>query len=306
MSRIIADMYRPLTSDPAQNDSTDQSELEERSLSSDDVEAVGSGGLQLFVDSSVSVDSALIRQLVNEVLTETVAQILCRTNALNTAPEPEPGLDKPKSEPTEDEEENLAPLVPTPVPTPLASVPQLSRETTPAATPPPSKPSSPVTRECPQPITAPEPVATPTATPEPHLPEESPSAAHQTPPPPICGNPELPLDEEGSVEQLESQKQHLVVSVEEEELPVCRPVPAPAQSQPSLTDPSPALSPRLSETCSSSSSTVTAETEAALKHISEGELLISINQLAPLTEEEGVCSFSSSLQEVEDMVSNQC
>ncbi|MEQ2216656.1 hypothetical protein XENOCAPTIV_019890, partial [Xenoophorus captivus] len=181
MSRIIADMYRPLTSDPAQNDSTDQSELEERSLSSDDVEAVGRGGLQLFVDSSVSVDSALIRQLVNEVLTETVAQILCRTNALNTAPEPEPGLDKPKSEPTEDEEvlinssalrrtvnfcftslcfvilhqENLAPLVPTPVPTPLTSVPQLSRETTPAATPPPSKPSSPVTRECPQPITAP-------------------------------------------------------------------------------------------------------------------------------------------------------
>ncbi|MED6289974.1 hypothetical protein CHARACLAT_008328 [Characodon lateralis] len=311
MSRIIADMYRPLTSDPAQNDSTDQSELEERSLSSDDVEAVGSGGLQLFVDSSVSVDSALIRQLVNEVLTETVAQILCQTNALNTAPEP--GLDEPKSELTEDEEENLAPLVPTPVPTPLASVPQLSRETTPAATPPPSKPSSPVTRECPQPITAPEPVATPTATPEPHLPEESPSAAHQTPPPPICGNPELPLDEERSVEQLESQKQHLVVSVEEEELPVCRPVPAPAQSQPSLTDPSPALSPRLSETCSSSSSsksssssTVTAETEAALKHISEGELLISINQLAPLTEEEGVCSFSSSLHEVEDMVSNQC
>lgn len=35
MSRMIADMYRPAPPDPAQNDSTDQSELEEQSFTSD-------------------------------------------------------------------------------------------------------------------------------------------------------------------------------------------------------------------------------------------------------------------------------
>ncbi|XP_036006963.1 protein TALPID3 isoform X3 [Fundulus heteroclitus] len=310
MSRMIADMYRPPLSDPAQNESTDQSELEERSLTSDIVETAGGGGLQLFVDSNVSVDSALIRQLVNEVLTETVAQMLCRTNA--TDPAPEPGLEEPKSEPGEDKEENLAPLVPTPAQTPQPGVAQLSRETTPAATPPPSKPSSPVTQGSPQPITAPEPVATPTTTPEPHGPEESPPGVHQAPPPPIYGDPELPLDEENSEEQLESQKHPLVMSTEKEEPPVSSPpLPPPAQPEPPLARPDPALPPSLSEATSSSSSsissspsrssTVTAETEGALKHISEGELLIPVNQLAPLTEEEGVYSFSSSLHEVEDM-----
>lgn len=52
----------------------------------------------------------------------------------------------------------------------------------------------------------PEPVATPTTTPEPHHPEESPSAAHQAPTPPDSGDPELPLDEDRSEEQLDSQK----------------------------------------------------------------------------------------------------
>lgn len=111
MSRMIADMYSQPPPDPAQNDSTDQLELEEQSLTSDigsldqtllalyfrtcaellmsvwsAVEAAGGEGLQLFVDSNMSVDSALIRQLVNEVLSETVAQMLNRTDA---APEPE-------------------------------------------------------------------------------------------------------------------------------------------------------------------------------------------------------------------------
>lgn len=60
------------------------------------VEAAGGGGLQLFVDANVSVDSALIRQLVNEVLTETVAQMLSQTSAVATAPEPRP--EAPESE----------------------------------------------------------------------------------------------------------------------------------------------------------------------------------------------------------------
>lgn len=52
------------------------------------VEAAGGGGLQLFVDSNMDVDSALIRQLVNEVLTETVAQMLGQRDMQNTGPEP--------------------------------------------------------------------------------------------------------------------------------------------------------------------------------------------------------------------------
>ncbi|XP_043998631.1 protein TALPID3 isoform X2 [Gambusia affinis] len=301
MSRMIADMYRPAPPDPAQNDSTDQSELEEQSFTSDIVEAAGGGGLQLFVDANVSVDSALIRQLVNEVLTETVAQMLSQTSAVAMAPEPQP--EAPQSGDTEDK---VAPLVPTPAPSPPPSRPQLSRDSTPAATPLPSKPSSPVPQDSPQPVTAPEPVPTPAATPEPQLPDLSSSSAHQAPPPASQGNPQLSLDE---LEELESQKHPLPLSVAVEEPAVSSP--APVQSQPPQAEPSPAPPPSHLETssssssssssCSSSSSTVTGETEAALKHISEGELLVSVNQLAPLTEEEEVCSFSSSLHEVEDM-----
>lgn len=40
------------------------------------VETAGGAGLQLFVDAGVPVDSELIRQCVNEVLTETVALML--------------------------------------------------------------------------------------------------------------------------------------------------------------------------------------------------------------------------------------
>lgn len=161
MSRMISEIYRPPPSDPAQNVSSDQSELEDRSVTSDigewtdrrtnqsrflqtgtltwtqvqsglskdefinvwtwsqsrtdcgpgpgvclwslsccvtvvcSVEAAGGGGLQLFVDSNVSVDSALIRQLVNEVLTETVALMLGQRDALDTGPGP--GLEPPKA-----------------------------------------------------------------------------------------------------------------------------------------------------------------------------------------------------------------
>lgn len=61
------------------------------------VEAAGGGGLQLFVDSSTSVDSALIRQLVDEVLTEHVALMLGHRDPLETGPEP--GLELPKPGP---------------------------------------------------------------------------------------------------------------------------------------------------------------------------------------------------------------
>lgn len=56
------------------------------------VAVAGGGGLQLFVDSNMSVDSALIRQLVSEVLTEQVALLLGQRESLDPEPEPpEPG-----------------------------------------------------------------------------------------------------------------------------------------------------------------------------------------------------------------------
>ncbi len=61
------------------------------------VEAAGGGGLQLFVDSNMSVDSALIRQLVNEVLTEHVALMLGHRDTLETGRGP--GLELPKPGP---------------------------------------------------------------------------------------------------------------------------------------------------------------------------------------------------------------
>lgn len=65
------------------------------------VEAAGGGGLQLFVDSNVSVDSELIRQLVHEVLTETLVQMLGQREAPDVGPEP--GLEAPKPGPAQQE-----------------------------------------------------------------------------------------------------------------------------------------------------------------------------------------------------------
>ncbi len=54
------------------------------------MEAAGGGGLQLFVDSNVSVDSALIRQLVDEVLTEHIRLMLGHRDTQEPDPGPEP------------------------------------------------------------------------------------------------------------------------------------------------------------------------------------------------------------------------
>ncbi|KAM8737768.1 protein TALPID3 isoform 3-T3 [Acanthopagrus schlegelii] len=303
MSRMILEMYRPPPTDPAQNNYTDQSESEERSVASDIVEAAGGGGLQLFVDSNMSVDSALIRQLVDEVLTEHIALMLGHRD---TQTGPEPGLEPPNPGPGAPEEEDLGPLVPTPVPTPPPSLTPPSRETPLLTTPPPSEPNSLLNEESPQPITAPEHVTTPTSSPEPAHSTGGPHAVRQATPPLTWGEAELPLDEERSEEHLETHPLPLVMSVAQDEPPLFSPLPPPA---PSPSPPPPPASPSASSesssssssTSSSSSSVVTAGTEGAFKHISEGELLISVNQLAAMTEEEPVCSFSSSLQELQEM-----
>ncbi|XP_033498518.2 protein TALPID3 isoform X2 [Epinephelus lanceolatus] len=307
MSRMISEMYRPPLSDPAQNDSTDQSESRKQSVTSDIVEAAGGGGLQLFVDSNMSVDSALIRQLVSEVLAEHVALMLGQRDSIEPGPElePEPG-------PGSHQEDKPVPLVPTPVPTPPPSPTPSSRETPILTTPPPSEPTSLLNEE---PITAPEPVATPTSSPEPAPSAGSPPAPHQAPPSLTWGNAELPLDEERPEEHLDTRPQPLVMSVAQEEPPLSSPslpsIPPALSPSPPPPPPPPGPDPRpaspssssedSSTSSTSSTSTVTAGTEAALKHISEGELLISVNQLAAMTEEEAVCSFSSSLQELQDM-----
>lgn len=60
------------------------------------MEAAGGGGLQLFVDSNVPVDSTLIRQLVEEVLTEQIALMLGHRDEPEPQPVsvPGPGLEK--------------------------------------------------------------------------------------------------------------------------------------------------------------------------------------------------------------------
>ncbi|CAI5695034.1 unnamed protein product [Oreochromis niloticus] len=304
MSRMISELYRPPPSDPAHNSDVDQSDPEERSVTSDIVEAAGDAGLQLFVDASVPVDSELIRQLVNEVLAETIALMLGQRDPLGAGPDP--GLEP--AGPAAPQENEPLPLVPTPEPTPPPSPAPPSRETTAVTTPPPSEPTSPLNKEPPQPIAPPELVATPTLSPEPTPSAESPFTVHQAPPPFTWEETELPLDEERLVEDITIHKPPLLMSVAEEEPPLAspHPPPPPPPSLPPARSPSPPpeagpASPPTSSEESSSSSTVTAGTEAALKHISEGELLISANQLTAMTGGGAVCSFNSSLQELQDM-----
>uniref|UniRef100_A0A1A7XQN8 KIAA0586 n=2 Tax=Iconisemion striatum TaxID=60296 RepID=A0A1A7XQN8_9TELE len=311
MSRMYFDLQRPPVSDPPLY----FAESEEQSRASDIVgamcsaEAAREDGPQLLVDSNTLVDSELIRLLVNEVLTETVAQVLGQRDASAAEQEPEPGLDVSQSGLVTEGEENLDVAVPTPVPTPLSGGTQSSREATPVTTPPSSEASSPV-MESPQLITAPvvisEPVATPNSSSEHHFDKGSPSTAHQAPPPLTWGDPDCPLEEERPEQQLDTDKQQLIMSVTEEEPPVSSPVPPhpplqPAPLESRLAPPSSSLEDLSSSISSSSNTTVTAETEAALKHISEAEVLIGVKQLGSLLEEEAVSSFSSSLHELQDM-----
>ncbi|XP_029349334.1 protein TALPID3 isoform X2 [Echeneis naucrates] len=302
MSRIITEMYRRPSSGPApQNISSDQSELEERSVSSDIVDTVGAEGLQLFVDSSMSVDSGLIRQLVHEVLAEIVALMLGQREGWETGPKQ--GLEPPGPGSESHQEDKLVPLVPTPVPTPPPKVDPPTGQTTPPTTPA-SEPTSLLCEDSPQPITAPELVTTPTPSPDTDRSTGS-LAPHQALSPLTWGDAELPLDEERPEEQMDTHKHPLVMSVAEEEPALSSPLPT--SPSPLAPDPGPGpgpdFDPRPSSVSSSSgeSSSSSSAVTAALKHISEGELLISVNQLAAMTEDDVGYSLSSSLQELQDM-----
>lgn len=107
------------------------------------------GGLQSLVDS------ALVRQLVEEVLTEQITLMLGPRDAPEPGHRPGPGPGLEKEVQTADQEvlvlppvqDPLEPLVSTPAPSPLGSPALSGRESPPLATPLPSEPSRSVTEE---------------------------------------------------------------------------------------------------------------------------------------------------------------
>ncbi|KAJ8353555.1 hypothetical protein SKAU_G00211220 [Synaphobranchus kaupii] len=331
MARVITEMYPQR----APMEQANLSELEEScSSSSDIVEAAGGGGLQYFVDAGVPVDSSLIRQYVTDALAETVALMLGEREGQRGPTTPPLPHDVPVT---------VEAVVSTPVPTPVASprgspVP-LAREPSPPSTPEPSEQGSSI--ESPRDLLPPEdqdtgpaepersPVATPTITPVPSPPrvatptvpptlQSMESAQHINP----WGDAELPLEEEVPHCDSEGPQQYhrpVLMSVAKEEEPVSlvsvSPPVLPKQSSPPPHSPTPPLLPEtpppasfLSSEDSSSSPSIT-ETDAAGRHISEGELLISSGPMAAarVMAEEGLslpafnASLSSSLHGVLDI-----
>lgn len=306
---------------------TVQSEPEEMSATSDTVDTAGGEG-QRWPGANANPEE--IRQYINEAVTEIITQMLGQRDGQTQGQEqpapptqdPPPSLEKelvPTPMPTP--EPSASPVVPSRGPSPLGT-PQSSDQGSPEQTPRDTQPDQPQTST----PTEPEPVVTPASTPAPTPPK-------LTPLPPLepqseryhpWGDAELPLDEEQphnhSLEINKQPGQPLVMSVAVEEPllvspPPVTPTPQPARSPtpppaplPGPETPSLAPSSSTEDSTSSSSSSTVSGTDTAVKHISEGELLISYNQLvAAQTYEEGIClpyeiySFSSSLHEVQDM-----
>ncbi|KAL7873156.1 hypothetical protein AOLI_G00122270 [Acnodon oligacanthus] len=310
--QLMARMINGMFPQPAQTDPANQSEPE-NSATSDIVETVGGGGLQLFVDAGVPVDSELIRQCVNEVLAEFISLMLGQREGST-----EPAVPASKQD-THIQEQQTS--LPTPVPTPEPSVkesPPLVREgLSPVSTPELSEQPSPVQSPVPAHPSLPEPEKAPVGTPA-STPLPSPCrVATPSPPPELAGlrnhpwgDAELPLKEEEP--HSEEEEQHppppsvLTVAHEEEGSPVpSKPESAPAVEEPA---PAPPESPSVEESSSHFSPSLT-ETETAARHISEGELLLSCGQMAAVRalQEEGfnlpniMTSFNSSLHGVQDM-----
>ncbi|XP_016390422.1 protein TALPID3-like [Sinocyclocheilus rhinocerous] len=314
MARMITGMFpQPVQTDPAS-----QSEPE-NSVTSGIVKATGGGGLQLFVDTGVPVDSELIRQCVNEVLAETAAVMLGQRE-MQIAPA------APVQ--TQDAQEEVS-TVPTPAPTPEpGSTEPLSPVRTPDLSEHLSSVLSPKENHQGSASSGPNriPVGTPATTPIP-----SPTRVATPSPPPANQSPdsgtELPLEEEEPhSERQEQPSASVLTSVAQEEdeeesvihsspplpsKPKTSPPPLPPVSQ----EPPPATplesfsSSSSSEESNSSSSVTVTETQTPARHISEGELLLTHGQMAAVRvlEEEGVLlpnlmtSLNSSLHGVQDM-----
>ncbi|XP_058254990.1 protein TALPID3 isoform X3 [Hemibagrus wyckioides] len=318
MARMISGMFpQPVHTDPATN-----SEPEDSVTSDTTVETAG--GLQLAVDAGMPVDSELIRQYVNEVLTD----LIVLTLGQREGPREPPGT--ASSQDTHVQQESTVPTpVPTPEPTVRESSPALREAPSPISTPDlsehPSLAQSPRDSQHAQPQqpVLPESVETPVCTPV-----SSPRRIETPEPENLQNQPwedaELPLIEEKPHSEAEEQ-QPLPVSVlsvareEEEEEAIIHPfspvLPKP-QNPPTATvehtEPAPPESPSVKESSSNSSTSITemeTETETAARHISEGELLLSCGQMAAVRAlaEEGftlqnlMTSFNSSLHGVQDM-----
>ncbi|XP_066525189.1 protein TALPID3 isoform X2 [Hoplias malabaricus] len=318
MARMINEMFPQR----AQADPADQSEPED-SVGTDIVETAGGGGLQLFVDAGLPVDSELIRQYVNEVLADIITLMLGQRE----------GPREPAAAPasTQDTHNQQKTPIPTPLPTPEPSLkdsplflreahspvstPELSEHVSLVQSPRDSKPV------LPQPaLTAVKsPVGTPASTPLP-----SPGRVATPSPPPELADPhkpwgdaELPLEEEEPHNEEEEQQPPpldvLSVAHEEEVFPSSPVLPKPQSDLfPTAEEPAsaPPESPSVEESSSQLSPSLTeTETETAARHISEGELLFSCGQMAAVRalQEEGfplpnlMTSFNSSLHGVQDM-----
>ncbi|XP_075872866.1 protein TALPID3 [Nelusetta ayraudi] len=290
MFRVISHQRQQAPADP-----THSQREPEQSETSD------TGGLQLLVDS------ALVRRLVEEVLTEQITLMLGPRDA--PEPGPGPGLEKevpgaeqevPVLPPVQDPLVPLDPLLSTPAPSPPASPAPPSRESPPLATPLPSEPSGSMTEES-ELAAAAAAAATPTPSPEPAPFLASPPDVGRPPPTFSPGDVELSSVEELQDGHLDPVAAPAPLKGEDHEAP------PPPPSCPSFAgEEVPGSESRAGSSCSSSekssssssSSSSSLQTEAAVRHISEGELLLS--QQATMTEGEVHCSFSSSLQEEMD------
>ncbi|XP_036397901.1 protein TALPID3 [Megalops cyprinoides] len=334
MARVITEMY-PLH---AQVECPSQSEPEDSCISTSDiVEAARGKGLQMFVDAGLAVDSDLIRCYVNDALEETVAFMLGQREGQRgpVTISPAPLQDIPVAAETK---------VPTPVPTPWPSprgsplpvarvspppgTPELSEQGSNLESPRPAVPAKPQDPGPPEPEQSP--VATPPVTPIPAPPwvtmpiapptnQSIESAKHHSNP---WGDAELPLEEEDphcESTELAQYYRPVVMSVAKEEEPVSLISPAPPvppePTGPPLRSPAP---PPLHETPPPPPSSSTEDsslclsitgTDAAGRHISEGELLLSSGAMAAaiVLTEEGLSapafntSLSSSLHGVLDI-----
>ncbi|XP_061854074.1 protein TALPID3 isoform X3 [Colius striatus] len=303
MAKIISEMY-PVQKETVPNVSTSESEDSE-AVTSDIVEVAGGGGLQLFVNAGVPVDSEMISHFVNEALREIIATMLGNREAQEAPPAtnaiPSTAI-------------MMESLVPTPLPTPQATPPQTppSEKELPPVKTPESSPSLTEMNvdvheydkiketEAEIPAATPHvgtpvitPVSTPprTATPSPPASEwVSKDAKMESPKPP---NPwdgaQLPLEEEKPSPLTEEPfcPKAVEMSVANDEEPEALILPSqqlsarPFESLPCNAQvPSPVPTVSSGQSTQESSLTLT-ETETTDRPISEGEVLFSYGQMLP-------------------------
>ncbi|XP_029454065.1 protein TALPID3 isoform X2 [Rhinatrema bivittatum] len=330
MAQIINGMF-PVQSKTMPNAGTSDGE---ESVVSDIVEAAGGGGLQLFVNAGVPVDSDLIRQYVNEALAETVAILLGDREAQKRAPMPR----VPESAP-----DVQATVIHTPVATPPSTPPHSPLKEpalvkTPVLSPQNSEPesdgleqrspaegskipeaTSPVVTPAPTPVATPPRVTTPTPPVSEHVSDDAYTPSPERPNP--WGDAELPLEEENptSAREDEPLPRAVVMSVARDDEAVslisrASPVPEGSLVSPSpvpqAPSPVPVPSPSSTSSAQRSSSTETVtETDTPDRPISEGEVLYSYGQMvaARALAEGGLPfdqlrdSLSSTLQDAHEM-----